>query len=207
MPSRSAMRPATSSSPARRYLPPQPLKAKPTATGSPDSSTVKTGPVSRSQMSPNGMSMTSGPRPVSAASALRRASGVATRTRSSSPRRTVRFGSGSVIAWKSAATSPRAGSRSSPQRSGWLGHADQTARCGAHSGGGGTMGDGMTPATLGRASAAGKPRRGGAVMLYGCTVAHDPSSSCTLRDPPRGHKGTDHRRGSLAALVPRRPAK
>jgi hypothetical protein len=74
---------------------------------------IEIGPVSRSQMSPNGWRSTSMPGPAMAAAASADSSSAATRTtRSPAPSRTARAKS---------TTSLRAGARSSSQRSGWLG--------------------------------------------------------------------------------------
>ncbi len=116
------------SSPGRSYLPPQPLKPKPAARRCvPDPQMI--GPVSRSQMSPNGSTIT-----LAKGASLRAAaaaSSCAATSRTSSPL---------PSAWTAAAkaaTSRSACLRSASHSSGSLGKPIHTASCGAHSGSGG----------------------------------------------------------------------
>ena len=131
-------------SPSRSYFPPQPLKPKPCARRSlPLPRTI--GPVSRSQMSPNGSTMTS-------------AKGASARALSAAPSWAATSQTCSPLppAWTAsakAATSRSAGFRSPSHSSGSLGKPIHTASCGAHSGSGGeACGRTSAPALTGRAS-------------------------------------------------------
>ena len=126
-----ASRSPMSWSPSRSYLPPQPLKPKPCARRSlPLPRTI--GPVSRSQMSPNGSTITS-------------AKGASVRALSAAPSWAATSQTFSPLppAWTAsanAATSRSAGLRSPSHSSGSLGKPIHTASCGAHSGSGGRGG-------------------------------------------------------------------
>ena len=115
-------------SPSRSYLPPQPLNPKPRARRSfPDPRMI--GPVSRSQMSPKGSTITLAHG--ASRRALSAAPSCAATSHTCSPRPPA------CNASANAATSRSAGLRSPSHSSGSLGKPTQTASCGAHSGRGG----------------------------------------------------------------------
>src|SRR5688500_14579099 len=135
-------------SPSSSYLPPQPLTPKPAARRCfPEPQTI--GPVPRSQMSPNGSTMTvaNGARSRAAAAA----SSWAATSHTCSPL---------PPAWTAAAnaaTSRSAAFRSASHSSGSLGKPIHTASCGAHSGGGGGVIRSAYQSATKRATSKGRP--------------------------------------------------
>src|SRR6185503_3336091 len=121
-----ARRAASPRSSGNRYLPPQPVQRKQAAPSCPAWFTVNTGPVSRSQMSPNGMARKRTATPSSAARALS----------SLSPGRTSMWTSSSGASARAISATPRRAPSSSPGHSaGWLGQASQQAAWRRHSAG------------------------------------------------------------------------